>query len=129
MLTAAQAMNQLKGMVAWQTEPRLSESDLESLLFGAAVVDDAGLQPGDEGWTPTYSPMFLNGAAANGWMWKVGRLTADKSGTKGDNSFSPETQRRDMIDLARDYRRRMAGSQRMQPFTQLSDDVSGALLN
>ena len=129
MLTAAQALAQLKGMVAWQIEPRLNEDELTTLLRAAAVLDDAGLRPDDEGWTPTYSPVFLNAAAADGWMWKAARLTADKSGVKGDNSFSPEAQRRDMMDMAKDYRRRLSGSQRMQPFPQLSDKISGALLN
>lgn len=131
MLTAAQASLQLKGMVAWATEPKLSEDDIAALLTRAAVVDEGGRAPSDVEWTPTYSPVFLNASAAEGWRWKAGRLTADKNGTKGENSFDAKAQRDSMLEMARDYQSRVQGSHRTQPFRELRDAdlISGTVVN
>lgn len=131
MLTRAEAMLQLKGMVAWTTEPTLSEDDLTALLTRAAVADSAGLAPRDDDWEPTYSPVMLNASAAEGWRWKAGRLTADKNGSKGENSFDPKAQRDDMMALAKDYQSRVQGSQQVHPFRDLrtSERISGVVLN
>lgn len=131
MLTLAQATVQLKSMVAWQVEPRLSEDDITVLLLRAAVLDVDGLRPSDDGWTATYSPVLLNAAAAEGWRWKAGRLTADKSGNKGEQSFSPELQRADMLKLAEDYQKRVIGASVQQPFARLRGDavITGGIVN
>lgn len=127
MLTQSQALEQLRGMTAATVEPVLSDTDLIALLGRAAVPDAGGSLPGDAGWTPTYSPVFLNAAAAEGWRWKAGRLTHAKSGNKGDDSFQPELQRADMLALAEDYQRRVSGTQQVQPFGRLRDDaITGA---
>ncbi len=60
-------------MTAWDTEPTLSEDDLNDLLGAAALSDANGLAPVNEEWTPTYD---LNGAAVAAWLIKAGRAAA-----------------------------------------------------
>ncbi len=130
MLTREDALDRLRGMVAAQTDPALTSSELDSLLTHAAVVDAVGRQPDDESWEPTYSPVMLNASAAEGWRWKAGKLTADKtlSDAQG-NSWSPEQRRRDMLEIAMDYQRRVRGSRQTPSRGSASDRVSGVILN
>lgn len=66
-------LEQLKTLTAWDTEPALTEDELEELLAGAALTDAAGLAPLNEEWTPTYD---LSSAAAQGWLIKAARAAA-----------------------------------------------------
>ena len=66
-------LDKLKQMTAWDSDPTLSEDDLNNLLGGAALEDAAGLAPLNEEWTPTYD---LNAAAVAGWLTKAGRAAA-----------------------------------------------------
>ncbi len=60
-------------MTAWDTEPMLSENDLNELLAIAALEDVNGLTPLHEEWMPTYD---LNACAAQAWIIKAGRASA-----------------------------------------------------
>src|SRR5437016_13669011 len=64
--------DKLKRMTAWDTDPPLSNDDLDGLLAAAALQDAAGLDPSDADWVPTYD---LNAAAAAGWLVKAGRAS------------------------------------------------------
>ena len=66
-------LDKLKQMTAWDTEPALSEDDLEELLAAAALEDANGLAPLNEEWTPTYD---LNAAVTHGWLIKAARAAA-----------------------------------------------------
>ena len=68
-----EALEQLKLITAWETEPALSEDDLNSALAGAALQDAAGLAPLHEEWTATYD---LNAAASAAWLIKAARAAA-----------------------------------------------------
>ena len=57
-------------MTAWDTEPTLSEDDLNAALVVAALTDATGLGPLNEEWTPTYD---FNSAAAEAWLTKAAR--------------------------------------------------------
>lgn len=59
-------------MTAQDTEPLLSEADLDDLLLLFRRPDTNGNAPGADGWTPTYD---LNRAAAEGWRWKAARAS------------------------------------------------------
>lgn len=63
----------LKKLTAWDTEPALTEDELDELLAAAALEDKDGLAPLQEEWTPTYD---LNSAAATGWLIKAGRASS-----------------------------------------------------
>jgi hypothetical protein len=66
-------IDQLKLITSWETEPALTEDDLEATLAGAALVDAAGLAPLHEEWTPSYD---LNAAASAAWLIKAARAAA-----------------------------------------------------
>ncbi len=62
----------LKAFTAWDTEPALTETEVESQLDAASMTDADGFAPSDEAWTPTYN---LNKAAATGWLIKAARAS------------------------------------------------------
>jgi hypothetical protein len=66
-------IDKLKLLTAWETEPALTEDDLEAALAGASVADAEGLLPFNEEWTPTYD---INAAASAAWLVKAARAAA-----------------------------------------------------
>ncbi len=63
----------LKKLAGWDTEPVLSEDELDELLAASALEDAAGLAPFHEEWVPTYN---INAAAASAWLIKAGRASS-----------------------------------------------------
>lgn len=70
---AMSALDKLKIMTDWETEPALTEDELNEALAAAALEDAAGLAPTHEEWTPTYD---LNAAAGAAWLIKAARAAA-----------------------------------------------------
>ena len=68
-----EALDKLKLMTAWDTEPALTEDELEAMMADNALEDANGLPPPHEEWTPTYD---LNAAAAESWLMKAARAAA-----------------------------------------------------
>lgn len=66
-------LEKLKKMAAWETDPALTEDELEELLAAASIEDKDGFSPPDEEWTPTYD---LNSAAATAWLIKAGKASS-----------------------------------------------------
>ena len=66
-------LEKLKLITAWETEPALTEDEVEDLLESAGIADADGFGPNDEEWTPTYD---LNKAAADAWLIKAARAAA-----------------------------------------------------
>ncbi|KXK03780.1 MAG: hypothetical protein UZ17_ACD001001037 [Acidobacteria bacterium OLB17] len=66
-------LDQLKLLTAWDTEPAVSESELNSILADNALIDPAGAKPADAGWAATYD---INAAAASVWLVKAARAAA-----------------------------------------------------
>jgi hypothetical protein len=66
-------LDKLKLLTAWETEPSLTEDDLNAALGTSAVKDAAGLSPLEEEWTPTFD---INAAAAAAWLIKAARAAA-----------------------------------------------------
>ncbi len=66
-------LDQLKLITAWESEPALTEDDINAALGGAALKDAAGVDPLHEEWTPTYD---LNAAASAAWLIKAARAAA-----------------------------------------------------
>ncbi len=63
----------LKKLTAWETDPALTEGELDELLISSSLEDKAGLHPLHPEWTPTFD---LNAAAASGWLLKAGRASS-----------------------------------------------------
>jgi hypothetical protein len=66
-------LDKLKLLTAWNTDPALTEDELEETLAAAALQDANGLAPLHEEWTPTYD---LNAAAAAAWLIKASRAAS-----------------------------------------------------
>ncbi len=66
-------LEKLKLLTAWETDPALTEDELESALLSFAREDAAGLAPLHEEWTPTYD---LNAAASQAWLLKAAKAAA-----------------------------------------------------
>jgi len=64
------ATDKLKRMLAWDTTPALTESDIAALLDTASMADTNGIPPGGTDWVATYD---LNAAAAEGWLTKAAK--------------------------------------------------------
>jgi len=67
------ALDQLKLITAWDTEPQLTEAELDSVLAKAALPDAAGIPPLAAGWNATYD---VNSAAVEAWLIKAARASA-----------------------------------------------------
>ncbi|MBV9215917.1 MAG: hypothetical protein JO053_07040 [Acidobacteria bacterium] len=67
------AIDQLKLMTAWDTEPALTLGELENVLSAASLDDSGGHAPADDDWEPTYD---LDAAAAAAWLIKAARAAA-----------------------------------------------------
>jgi hypothetical protein len=63
-------IEKLKLMSSWNTEPAVSEDDLEAVLGNRALADVNGVLPGADEWIPTYDQ---NAAAADVWLVKAAR--------------------------------------------------------
>ena len=66
------ATARLTRMTSAGTEPILTADDLTALLEQFSVVDSYGALPTDPDWDNSYN---LTGAAAEGWLWKAGRVS------------------------------------------------------
>src|SRR5437763_16940692 len=62
-----------KKMTAWDTDPALTDGEIDELLIPCCLMDNQGRVPSDPDWTPTYD---LNSAAAAGWLIKAARASA-----------------------------------------------------
>jgi hypothetical protein len=67
------ALDKLKNITAWTSDPALTEDELEDLLTDAAIPDREGVEPEGEGWEPTYD---TNRAASEAWLIKAARAAA-----------------------------------------------------
>jgi hypothetical protein len=72
MSLAMSPKQQLSRMVAADTFPELTAYEIDALLAYAAVSDSAGREPSHPSWIPTY---HLTRAAAEGWKWKMGKVS------------------------------------------------------
>lgn len=70
---SATAIARLKRVTAATVDPKMQDADIVDALVQYALVDSAGVLPGDAGWLETYD---LNGAAAEVWGWKEAAASA-----------------------------------------------------
>ena len=73
----------LARMTSADTEPTLSDNDLDALLKLAAIPDVSDLSATDAGWIATYD---LNFGAAEGWRWKAAKAAASYAFTMDGES-------------------------------------------
>ncbi len=66
-------LENLKLLTAWETEPQLTEIEVEEILDNNAVADAEGNSPTNDNWDPSYD---VNKAAAEAWLIKAARASA-----------------------------------------------------
>ena len=66
-------LDELKQITAWDSEPALTEDELQEVLDGVALEDLNGFAPLSETWTPTYD---VYAAASQAWLIKAARAAA-----------------------------------------------------
>lgn len=79
------AYTRLRNMVAADSRPSLSITDLDDLLAAYAIPDGEGHLPQDTDWVATWD---LNQAAAEGWRWKAARVAGDFTFSADDASYN-----------------------------------------
>ncbi len=105
------AKNRLKRMTAWDSEPPLSEGEIDDLLEIFRAPDAAGILPGEDGWDPTYR---LNAAAAEGWTWKAGKASELISVDLDDERMSSNQIFEHCERMARKYKNKISGTVNLQ---------------
>lgn len=103
--------DKLKRLTAWETEPVLTEDDLDGILAAVAMQDADGLSPADEDWTPTYD---LNGAASQGWLVKAARSSIPTEVDPPGSGIVTSKVFDNCRAMARIYAAKRAGSVKMQ---------------
>ena len=81
------ARDRLEDLCPIEEEPTLTEPQLDRCLALAATVDEDGLTPGNEDWTPTYSERGLYYAAREAWTLKKARAASRFDFTTDGQSF------------------------------------------
>jgi len=72
-MTEAEAEAQISRLLDSESDPALSDDDMEDLLRVAARPDTDGLTRADANWTPSWD---LNAAAAEGWLRKASKAVS-----------------------------------------------------
>lgn len=124
-MNATTALARLKFESAWDTDPALSDADLDICLSYAAVVDDNGYEPQDDDYTPTYSAMLLNLSIAAAWDRKASSVEGFNWSADGV-TFNPDTQRERFTSKADSYRKKVAGSAALTGRTARFENITGS---
>lgn len=110
-MTEATAIALLKKMTQFDVAPVLTAgsatSDIETLVSLARRVDRDGREIDDADWIGTYD---LNWAAAEGWMWKAGKVANTKDISMDNLSVKHSQVGAQCLERAQYYRRKIVGS-------------------
>lgn len=106
-MDAAQAETRLRAMTAADSDPVLTEDELDQLVLLARRADTDGLSISDADWTETYD---LNAAAAEGWRWKAGKAASDVTFRSDGQGFDLSDLIKHCRAMAKDYTSRRAYS-------------------
>lgn len=83
-MTEAEARARIEDLTQWQAAPALSEAEVDRLLARALTTDDAGYEPGDDGYTDTYTHASVNAAIGMGWEMKAAKVAGQYDVKAGD---------------------------------------------
>lgn len=113
-MNRASALARLTNMVAASSRPVLSSDDLTALLDLHRVPDADGLLVNEAGYTDTWDADCLNGAAAEGWRWKAGRVAGDFDFSADGASYSKGEVMAKCLEMEAHYLARQSGSSQVQ---------------
>jgi hypothetical protein len=106
-MTQQEALDLLKAETAAGFDPKLSDTELESILLRARLADTDGRAPSDEDWEPTYD---LNRAAAHGWRLKAGKCANHHGVTMKGRIFAAQQVYEHCLQQEREYKKRIGGT-------------------
>lgn len=103
-MDATEAQARLEIMVAADSAPTLSETEIGYLLTMCKLADSAGRAPDNDDWDPTWD---LNRGAAEGWRWKAGKIAGDFNFSEAGGSYHLSDAVQHCQQMADRYRRRI----------------------
>lgn len=117
-MTAAQALEELKALCAWDKTPSIEEGRLQAILTNSRVVDGNGYAPSDDEWgSPTGDPATtpdgaydMNLAAQRAWQEKAGNAAHCTDFTSDGESKDRSQILKHCLTMADEYKRRRASS-------------------
>lgn len=95
-----EARARLKAMIAFESQPTMTEDELTLLITDYKVADSYCRAPSDAGWVGTWN---LAGAAAEAWRQKAGKVAAFYDFGSNVNSFTRSQMHKHMLEQARYY--------------------------
>ncbi|MFN8497332.1 MAG: hypothetical protein U0641_05695 [Anaerolineae bacterium] len=120
-MTATEAFERLKGLVQAETDPVLTDGEVQGELDANKVADGDGNPPSSFSWTPTF---LLYRAAANLWEQKAAKATGYVTVQGDGTTINSEMVYDHCLKMAKSFRRRVSVSvsipmQDKQKFTTL----------
>ena len=116
-MTAEQALDRLRRMVAYDVAPTLDEAAMDDMVTMRQLADVDGYAPSEDDWTPTYD---LNRGAAEGWRWKAAATAARFDFEADGGSFKRDQILQHCLEMAKRYAAKIAGSVTLPGVTSLS---------
>jgi hypothetical protein len=105
-IEVADALEELRDMVAANAHPKLSESQLARLLSIAGPRKDTeDRAPSDEKWSSTYD---LDAVAAEAWRQKAALVAGDFSFTDGGSRLDRAEVIKNCLLMAQEYTKKIA---------------------
>lgn len=83
-MTEAEARALIEDETAWSSAPALSIAEVDRLLERARITDEAGLEPDEIGYVPTYDQSSVNAAIAMGFRMKAAKVSGQYDLRAGD---------------------------------------------
>jgi hypothetical protein len=112
-VNAAEATTFIETRLHPDDDPTLSDAVVASLLPLAATLDENDVEPGEDGWIPTYWTKGCYRAIAEGWNLKYGRIVGRFDFATDGQQF----QRSQMLDHIEHQRKMWARKVQQDPST------------
>jgi hypothetical protein len=117
-MTEAEAEAQLARLLEADTDPALTDEDMEDLLINAARPDAQGLTRADANWEPTWD---LNAAAADGWLRKASKAVSRFSFAEDGQRFERAQIYAHCIRMQEMYARKAMGTLSAESYFGITD--------
>ena len=117
-MTEAEAEAALARLIDAETDPALTDEDMEDLLLKAARPDINGRTRQDANWSPTWD---LDSAAADGWLRKASKAVSRFSFAEDGQRFERAQIYAHCIRMQEMYARKAMGSLRAESYFGISD--------
>ena len=117
-MTEAEAEATLARMIDAESDPVLTDEDMEDLLLKAARPDANGLTREDANWVPTWD---LDSAAADGWLRKASKAVSRFSFAEDGQRFERAQIYAHCLSMQEKYARKAMGTLQAESYFGLTD--------